>query len=143
MKINGFNSVQVIVADLEKSRHFFEDFLMLENTGSNPACYHFGEIGPDIYLKEIPDAVADPNQPGYHFRHIGFEVERLEQLIDRSVNFGFDCFQMNHDGTTIPVPNSKSDLSKMPEEVIFIRDFDNNLWEFVEKDRSLPMLFER
>jgi hypothetical protein len=30
----------------------------------------------------------------------------------------------------------------MPEEVLFLRDVDNNLWELVERGRSIQMLFE-
>ncbi len=143
MEIIRFDSVLVVVANLQKSRRFFEAFLMLKNTGVNMDCYCLEGDSPDIYVKEIKDAVVDLDQPGYHFRHLGFEVDKLENLIDRAVEFGFECFQMAYDGTVIPVPDSNSDLGRMPEQVIFIRDYDNNLWEFVERGRSLPMLFER
>ena len=144
MKIYSFSKVQVVVNSIERSRYFFEEFLGLNGNGLNPISYSINGINLNIDIREIKDATADPNQPGYHFRHIGFEVDSLEKLIDSAVAYGFSCFQMNEeDGSPIPIPNSQADLSKMPEEVIFIRDYDNNLWEFVERGRSLPMLFER
>jgi catechol 2,3-dioxygenase-like lactoylglutathione lyase family enzyme len=145
MEIRGVSAISVVVREFEAARDFYERYLNLSAVPDKPQRYRASDSGPEIQLIEVPEARLDPEDPryaGHHFHHFGFEVQSLDDMIARSIAHGVRVFQIDATGQETEISRPGQDLSAMPEAVLFVRDRDNNLWEFAERGRSTAILFE-
>jgi catechol 2,3-dioxygenase-like lactoylglutathione lyase family enzyme len=146
MQVKRVVGMSVVVKDFEAARHFFEGYLGLHPVAGCSRTYRVAGDAPQIELIEVDQARLDPTDSdyaGHHFRHFGFEVASLDDMIQHSRDHGVRVFQVDAEGNEAEITRPGQDLSGMSEQVLFVRDPDNNLWEFAERGRSTPILFEK
>jgi catechol 2,3-dioxygenase-like lactoylglutathione lyase family enzyme len=146
MQVKRVVAMSVVVKDFEAARPFFEIYLGLHPVAGCARRYRVAGDAPEIELIEVCRARLDPTDPdyaGHHFRHFGFEVASLNGMIQHSLDHGVRVFQIDAEGNENEITRPGQDLSGMLEQVLFVRDPDNNLWEFAERGRSTPILFEK
>lgn len=142
MRFLNLNHICVIINDLEKSRKFYEDFLGLVPHGEVEGWYKAEGNGPVLHLIEIEDAGVPPEEDMHHYyRHFAFEVSSLEDVANRALELRFNPFQMDTEGEEHEITSPSDDLS-FGIKTVFVRDPDNNLWEFVKKGHSWEMLWK-
>jgi catechol 2,3-dioxygenase-like lactoylglutathione lyase family enzyme len=142
MRFLDLNHICVIINDLDKSKKFYEGFLGLTPHGGVEGWYRVEGEGPTLHLIEIEDAGVPSEEDMHHYyRHFAFEVPSLRAVTARSLELGFSPFQMNTEGDEHEITSPDDDLT-FGIRTVFVRDPDNNLWEFVQKGYSWNMLWE-
>lgn len=141
MKFLDLNHICIIINDLEKSKKFYEEFLGLIPHGEVGGWYKVEGNGPTVHLIEIEDAGVPSEEDMHHYyRHFAFEVSSLESAAKKALELGFHPFQMDTEGEEHEITSPEDDLS-FGIKTVFVRDPDNNLWEFVQKGHSWEMLW--
>ncbi|MFC1750834.1 VOC family protein [Pseudomonadota bacterium] len=133
MILKNVNHVNIIVKDLNESRKFFEDFLMLEKHSTYKSAYLIGNNGPILVALEFPKMSTPNLHEDKHqcFKSITFEVDSLADLVNHAANCGINTFSFDDDNIDTPVgANSISPLNKVGR--VSVRDNDANLWHFTE-----------
>lgn len=122
MKIITLLHATFLVADLEKSRTFYEGVLGLKLNPARPDLGYPGvwydlAPGQQIHLMRLPDPEVGLQRPlhGGRDRHVAFAIDDLEELARR----------LQAAGVSIT-------LSKSGRRALFCRDPDNNALEFIE-----------
>lgn len=123
MKITCVLHATFLVADLEKSRAFYEGVLELARDASRPDLGFPGvwyDVGASqqIHLMRLPDPEAGLVRPahGGRDRHIALAVDNLDEL----------ALRLNRAGIATTV-------SQSGRRALFCRDPDGNALEFVEQ----------
>jgi glyoxylase I family protein len=120
--IHSLQHVSLIVANTQKSLHFYCELLQLQQDFSRPDLGYEGawlsiSAEQQIHLLELPnpDPIQDRPEHGGRDRHAAFMVNDLQLIVD----------QLNHAkiGYT---------LSKSGRRALFCRDLDNNALEFIQ-----------
>jgi glyoxylase I family protein len=115
----------LIVADLEKSLHFYCDVLGLSMNPERPDLGYPGawlDVGQQqVHLLQLPNPDPVERRPahGGRDRHTAFAVVELEALREVLDNGGIDYT-----------------LSKSGRKALFCRDPDGNALEFIEVELS-------
>lgn len=118
--IKSFHHASLIVSDTDKSLVFYQDLLGLQLDPSRPDLGYPGAwliIGErQIHLLELPnpDPVTGRPDHGGRDRHLAFQVQDLENLIDKLKSAGVSF-----------------SLSKSGRKALFCRDPDGNALEFI------------
>ena len=122
MKITGLLHVTFLVADLERSRAFYESVLELAPDAGRPDLgfpgmwYDVG-AGQQIHLMQLPNPEAGLERPrhGGRDRHVALAVDDFEELVHRLEKAEVVCT-----------------LSQSGRQALFCRDPDDNALEFVQ-----------
>ena len=118
--IKGIHHVSILTSDVSRSVRFYSGILGLPLSDQRPelgfdgAWFDLG--GQQIHLIH-PDPVADPEKPDVRCgrdRHVAFQVENIEELIERLVSAGIE-FERSRSG----------------RPALFCRDPDGNALEFI------------
>lgn len=142
MKFLDLNHICVIIKDKERSKKFYEDFLELSQHSEEENWYKVEGNGPTIHLIEIDEAEVPSEEDMHHYyRHFAFEVSSLKSVSSRALESGFHPFQMDTEGEEHEITSTDDDLN-FGIKTVFVRDPDNNLWEFVQKGHSWEMLWK-
>lgn len=119
---SGIDHHSVIIADVERSRHFYADILGLQQDGNRPQMSFDGlwfKVGAQsihcLCLKN-PDPVEDRPAHGGRDRHVCLIGNNLNELIDRLEQHYIDYTR-----------------SKSGRRAIFFRDPDGNAIEVQER----------
>lgn len=122
MKITALLHSSLLIADLERSRNFYEVLLGLTPSSARPDLGFPGiwyEVGVDqqIHLMQLPNPEQGLQRPlhGGRDRHVALAVSDLQALLKRLEEAG--------------IPHT---LSKSGRRALFCRDPDGNALEFVE-----------
>ena len=121
MKVTGLLHVTFLVADLERSRAFYEGVLELQPDANRPdlgfsgVWYGIG-TGQQIHLMQLPNPEAGLQRPehGGRDRHVALAVNDFDGLVQR-----------------LDVAGIVYTLSKSGRRALFCRDPDSNALEFV------------
>lgn len=119
--VTGLLHCSLLVEDLGRARHFYEDVLGLNPCASRPAMSFEGiwyDLGPQqIHLLCLPnpDKASVRPEHGGRDRHVALGVTSIDDLAARL------------DGAGIPYTRSQSGRA-----ALFCRDPDKNALEFVE-----------
>lgn len=121
MKISGLLHATFLVADLGRSRTFYEGVLTLSPNAARPDMgfpgiwYDVG-INQQIHLMQLPDPEAGLQRPthGGRDRHLALAVSDLDALMRR-----------------LEAARILYTLSKSGRQALFCRDPDGNALEFV------------
>lgn len=121
MKITSLLHATFLVADLERSRAFYEDVLGLKPDAARPDLGYPGTWydlapGQQIHLMRLPDPELGLQRPqhGGRDRHVALAIDDLDELARR----------LQAAGVSIT-------LSKSGRRALFCRDPDNNALEFI------------
>lgn len=120
MKISRLLHATILVADLQRSRNFYEGVLGFVASPSRPQMsfdgvwYEFGE--QQLHLMQLPNPEAGLQRPahGGRDRHVAFAVDDMNALVQKL--------------TAAKVPHT---LSQSGRSALFCRDPDDNALEFV------------
>ncbi len=122
MKITALLHSSLLIADLERSRNFYEVLLGLTPSSARPDLGFPGiwyEVGTNqqIHLMQLPNPEQGLQRPphGGRDRHVALAVNDLEELLGRLEE--------------ADIPHT---LSKSGRRALFCRDPDGNALEFVE-----------
>ena len=121
MKISRLLHATVLVADLARSRKFYEEVLGFAASPARPAMsfdgvwYDFGE--QQLHLMQLPNPEQGLQRPanGGRDRHVAFAVDDLDALVERLQSAGI-----------------RHNLSQSGRRALFCRDPDDNALEFTE-----------
>jgi glyoxylase I family protein len=123
MKITALLHATFLVADLEKSRAFYEGVLGLSADPARPdlgfpGLWYAVGAHQQIHLMRLPDPEAGLQRPGHggRDRHLALAVDDLAELAGR-----------------LEVQGISYSRSKSGRAALFCRDPDNNALEFVER----------
>ena len=142
MKFLDLNHICVIIKNIEKSKIFYEEFLGLSPHGEIGGWYKVEGNGPTLHLIEIEDAEIPSEEDMHHYyRHFAFEVPSLNAVSSKALELGLHPFQMDSEGEEHDIMSTEDDLN-FGIKTVFVRDPDNNLWEFVQKGHSWEMLWK-
>ena len=121
--ITGILHTSFLIADLIKSRAFYEDVLGLQPNPHRPAMSFDGvwydvAVNQQIHLLLLPDPEVGLQRPahGGRDRHVALAVSDIAQLLARLDQAGIAYT-----------------LSQSGRRAVFCRDPDGNALEFVEK----------
>lgn len=124
MKIITLLHATFLVADLERSRVFYEGVLgLVPNTArpdlGYPGIWYDLAPGQQIHLMRLPDPELGLLRPahGGRDRHVALAIDDLDELARR----------LQAAGVSIT-------LSKSGRRALFCRDPDNNALEFIERN---------
>lgn len=122
MKITTLLHAAFLIADLARSRNFYQQLLGLSPNPGRPDLGYPGiwyDVGAQqqIHLMQLPDPEAGLQRPqhGGRDRHVALAVDDLEELKRRLDAAGIACT-----------------LSKSGRRALFCRDPDGNALEFVQ-----------
>lgn len=122
MNISKLLHATILVADLEKSRGFYEQILGFSASTLRPKMGFEGvwyDFGPhqQLHLMQLPNPELGLQRPqnGGRDRHIAFAVDDLSALIHKLEGSGVNY-----------------NLSKTGRRALFCRDPDDNALEFIE-----------
>ena len=121
--INGILHTSLLIADLIKSRAFYEEVLGLQPNPHRPAMSFEGvwydvAVNQQIHLLLLPDPEVGLQRPahGGRDRHVALAVSDIAQLLVRLDQAGIAYT-----------------LSQSGRRAVFCRDPDGNAFEFIEK----------
>ena len=121
--ITGILHTSLLIADLIKSRTFYEDVLGLEPNPHRPAMSFDGvwydvAVNQQIHLLLLPNPEVGLQRPthGGRDRHVALAVSDIAQLMARLDQAGIAYT-----------------LSQSGRRAVFCRDPDGNAFEFIEK----------
>ncbi len=122
MKVSRLLHATILVADLDKSRAFYEQVLGFTASPARPQMSFDGvwyDLSPQqqLHLMQLPNPEAGLPRPanGGRDRHIAFAVDDLSGLINLLQGSGI-----------------RYNLSQTGRRALFCRDPDDNALEFVE-----------
>jgi len=140
MNIVKINHLTVVVKNFEKACQFYEGFL---------GCTHHKEIDSWFYIPgtehllhviDIEDAEVPSDEDMFHYyTHFALEVQNLRKVLEKAILLNLTVFQMDSEGEEHQIQSIQDDLS-FGIKTLFIRDYDNNLWEFIQKGFSWDKL---
>lgn len=140
MELKALNHICVIVKDMERSRAFYESFLELSAHPRVEGWYRTS-AGPVLHLIAIDEAERPGEDDWHHYyRHFAFEVEDLRRVVKRALAHELQCFMMDTEGEEHYIKVDTDPLS-FGIRTLFIRDPDDNLWEFVQRGHSWSELW--
>ncbi len=137
----AINHIGLVTADLQMLRRFLEHLLR-----ASPHAQEDWFILPNsdvvIHIIEIEDAVRPSNHDMHHYyRHIAVEVEDIRTALSDSLKLNLAPFQMDMEGNE-HIVESPSDSLSHGLRTLFVRDYDGNLWEFLQRGHSASVLFK-
>lgn len=124
MKVTRLLHATILVADLRRSRWFYEDVLGFAPSPSRPVMsfdgvwYDFGE--QQLHLMQLPSPETGLQRPahGGRDRHVAFAVDDLDALAGKLVK-----------------ADIAHTLSQSGRRALFCRDPDDNALEFVVQEQ--------
>ncbi len=123
MKITAVLHTTFLVADLERSRAFYEGVLGLKLNPGRPDLGFPGvwyDVTPEqqIHLMRLPDPEVGLERPahGGRDRHVALAIDDLDELV-----------------RSLQTARVAMTLSKSGRRALFCRDPDNNALEFIER----------
>jgi len=154
----GLSHIAICVPDLERGRAFYSDmfgFELLDTlqwpVGTEMADYTVGlndsaakgyvMKGANCYLEiwqySAPQPQGEPAQRGandYGIRHLAFEVENVEEAVERL---------LHHGGSIMNPPKRVPEIPSMSEELaLYCRDPFGNILELLEVGKYFPRLVD-
>ena len=118
--ITSIHHASLIVSNLEKSKAFYQDVIVLEVDNSRPELgfdglwFKVGDQQIHLLLLDNPDPVNGRPEHGGRDRHIAFSVDDFDELVER-LDKSKVAYTMSHSG----------------RKALFCRDLDGNALEFI------------
>jgi catechol 2,3-dioxygenase-like lactoylglutathione lyase family enzyme len=130
------NHISIVSTNFNRVKLFLETILEYEQHHDVESWFVGTESSPTIHVIEIEDAEIPSDDDMFHYyRHFALEVSSLKKILNKALSSGYKAFQMDMEGNEREV-NATDDKLDFGIKTLFIRDEDNNLWEFLEKNHS-------
>lgn len=140
MTVKAINHVSLVCRDYDAMARFLQAVLQCE-PHSREGWFRIPGCPTVIHVISIEDAELPSESEMFHYyTHNAFEVDDLHAVVGRALDGGYTVFQMDNEGEEKQIKRRKDPLS-FGIKTVFVRDSDNNLWEFVAQGHSWDELF--
>jgi catechol 2,3-dioxygenase-like lactoylglutathione lyase family enzyme len=132
--------LSVVSKDLAKYRAFAKGLLQLKQHPKHSGWFVAKDRSIQLHVIEIEDTASDMDDMHHYYRHSAIEVSDLAAVLKRARKLRLKPFQMDENGEEKRIKPGSTKLD-FGLRTLFVRDPDDNLWEFVQPGRSWPALF--
>lgn len=132
MKINH---IAIICKNLTKANKFATRVLNLRQHAKHNSWFKATDNSLTVHVIEIEEAKSNLKDMHHYYRHVALEVASLEKIVKSAIALKLRVFQMDENGEESIITKRTVHLD-FGLRTVFVRDFDGNLWEFVQRGRS-------
>lgn len=138
MKIHHLS---IVTRNFKKSREFIIKVLKMTRHRRQSGWFVSRDGAYQLHVIEISEARSNLKDMHHYYRHIAFEVPRLEPVVKAAQALKLKTFQMDVKGEEQEIASDAAPNLDFGLKTVFVRDLDGNLWEFVQRRRSWNALF--